>query len=121
MEVPNLFAVTDASGNFEFTGVIELDVMQYQYFLYISDPDDDYYTNDSQVVYSLRDAELNYKDIKVMSKNPKITTIVAGTVRNVLSDVPVPGALMRLTHATDTTIIHTATTAADGTFFDRIC
>ena len=114
----DLMTVTDASGNFEFTGAIELEVDSYQHFLHISDPDNDYYTNDSQVVYSIRDAELVYNNVRIISRNPKTTTIVTGTVCNVLStsDAPVPGVSVRLTHATDTTIVHTATTGADGTF-----
>lgn len=112
----DLTILSDAGGNFDFGVVIPLEVDTYQHFLYISDPTDNYYINDSQVVYSIRDAELNYSNVRIISKNPRVTTIVTGTVRNVLSDAAVPGAAIRLTHATDSTIIHTATSAADGTF-----
>lgn len=107
----DLTAVTDASGNFSFPGFIKLDVDTYQHFLELKDPA--YYTNDAMVIYSIRDAKLEYKDLRLISKNPKVTTIVRGIVKNVLSDAVVIGAKVKLTQGE---IIFNAVSDANGTF-----
>ena len=108
-----LMVTTDASGNFSFPDYIKLDVDTYQHYLHLSDPGTNYYTNDAMVIYSIRDAQLEFKNMRLISKNPRVTTIVRGLVKNVISDAAVEGATIKLTQGTT---IFTATSADDGAF-----
>ncbi len=111
-----LSEVTDQNGNFQFTTRIALDVNSYEHYLHISDPDDEYFVNDSNIIYSIKDATLNFTDVRMVSKNPITTTNITGKTVDVIDDSPVVSVALTLTHKTDTSITHSTITDALGDF-----
>ena len=109
-------ATSAADGTFVFATSISLDVDSYQYYLYLSDPGQAYFDNDSTVIYAMRNSSLSYANLKMAAKAPASYTVVSGTVVDLLEGTAVAGLTVTLTNANDGSSVFTAITDDAGAF-----
>jgi hypothetical protein len=104
-------ATTDSSGDYSIDETMVLKVDEYEYRLSVSDSNEKYYTNDSTILYVLRDTDLTGYDVQLVPKNPISNTTVQGVVKSGISRTTgVAGVSIILTDVYDSSQIFTTTT-----------
>lgn len=107
---------TDALGNFSISEAVTLKVDENEYYLEVSDRENDaYYANDATVIYAVRDAELTGYAVKLVPRNPVSLTTVSGTVLDGMDrTTALEGVGVTLTNRYDSSLSYAATTDSTG-------
>jgi len=111
-----LTATTSTDGTFDFGNAIELDVDSYQHYLELTDPNGAYYTNDSTLIYAVRDSTLTFDDLQLAALSPQYFTVVSGTIKDLVTGSNVEGLSVSVTNINDSSEIYEAESDVDGEF-----